>query len=404
MAGLVAATPGAAGVSPLDLRLCHFAMSHLVRPFLLTALLCLPLVAVTAQKDGAAAASCRPERLQWGVNMHVPRDQWPRVADVIAPRGLTQVRLDLWGGDGVYMAQARALASSLARKQIRMTGIMFDSYANGQPKGRQCDADLALVEQNAYRETTKGITLIDDLVHDFELLNEISLYPDILVPGARGEHAGDFDTPCGRMQAANLRGMSRAIADERKRTGLPLRIILGTVGRHFGFYKFMQAQGVSFDVAGYHIYPKEAQKLLDEDPWFGIGGAIGQLAKFNKPIHINEFHCGEIYKPQYENKAGQPETEACLRSVSRHLQAIVKQKVARIEAVHFYELMDEPRKQPPENRFGLMVDLDTPKVGLYLATAFAGGKLSAQEADELTRRQLLTPAQIAAWSGCGARP
>lgn len=351
-----------------------------------------------------AGSACRSERLHWGVNVHQPTDQWPRVQEVVAPRGFTRIRLDMWAKDGKRNAQMRAFASSLARQGIEVSAVLFDSYANGYPAAQMCDADLAVVEQNAYREVSQSLGQVADVIHDFELLNEIPLYPNIKTPLSKGHDAADFDTPCGRLQAANLRGMSRAIVDERKRTGLPLRIILGTVARAFGFYKFMQSQGVTFDVAGYHIYPHEKHKPLNQDPWFGEGGALGQLARFNKPIHINEFHCGEIYKPPFENKADQPETEACLRSMTRHLQDIANFKGGRIESVHLYELTDEPHKHVPENRFGLMYDLDTPKIGLYLVTAFAGGKLSESEAREITRRQLLTPAQIASWASCGARP
>lgn len=350
------------------------------------------------------APACRAERLQWGVNVHQPTDQWPKVQEVIMPRGLTRVRLDMWAKDTRRNMQMRAFASSLKGRGVEVSAVLFDGYANGYPAAQACDADLAVVEQNAYKEVLQGIGQVDDVIHDFELLNEIPLYPNIKTMLSKGHDAADFDTPCGRFQAANLRGMSRAIVDERKRTGLPLRIILGTVGRSFGFYKFMQSQGVTFDVSGYHIYPHEKHKSLDQDPWFGDGGALGQLAKFNKPIHINEFHCGEIYKSTFENKAEQPETETCLRGMARHLKDIASFKGGRIESVYLYELTDEPRKHEPENRFGLMYDLDTPKVGLYLVTAFAGGKLSEAETRELTRRQLLTPAQITAWSGCGARP
>lgn len=373
----------------------------------LVALSLLPSLMAQAGPPAAASSAapvCRQERLQWGVNVHQPTDQWPKVQEVVAPRGFSRIRLDMWAKDGKRNAQMRAFASNLARQGIEVSAVLFDAYANGYPAAQMCDADLAVVEQNAYKEVSGALSQVADVIHDFELLNEIPLYPNIKTPLSKGLDAADFDTPCGRLQAANLRGMSRAIVDERKRTGAPLRIILGTVARAFGFYKFMQSQGVTFDVAGYHIYPLEKHKPLDQDPWFGDGGVLGQLARFNKPIHINEFHCAEIYKPAFENKADQPETEGCWRGLTQHLKEIVNFKGGRIESVYLYELTDEPRKHEPENRFGLMYDLDTPKVGLYLVSAFAGGKLSEAEAREVTRRQLLTPAQMASWSGCGARP
>ena len=51
-------------------------------------------------------------------------------------------------------------------------------------------------------------------------------------------------------------------------------------------------------------------------------------------------------------------------------------------------LADEPRKAPPENRFGLYYDaeLQRPKISLLLVTSFAGGALSPAERHELTTR------------------
>jgi len=234
-------------------------------------------------------------------------------------------------------------------------------------------------------------------VHDFELQNEISLLPNIKVSGTTGQKASDYEVPCAKMQAAVFRGMSRAIDDVRDESDLPLRIILGTTDRSFGFLTFMQQEGVIFDVVGYHIYPWLDHTPLDKDPWFGTGGPLTQLAKFNKPITINEFHSGEIYSgapgfaiPKYENLPNKPVTEAGFKSLDKHLKEIVNQKVANIESVIYYELWDETEKEIPENRFGMFYDtnLQVPKISLLLATCFAGGFLSPAEKDSLTKRGL----------------
>lgn len=233
---------------------------------------------------------------------------------------------------------------------------------------------------------------------DFELQNEITLYKNIKVAGSSGRDAEDFDTPAARLQAANLRGMSKAIDDVRRASSLPIRIILGTTDRSYGFLRFMEQQGVLFDVVGYHIYPWEQHQPLDSDPWFGNGGPLGQLAKFKRLIRINEFNAGEIYsgtggysaKTSYENKHDDADTEAGFRSVDKHLREIVNQGAANVEAVLFYEIWDEPRKAAPENRFGLYFDeeLEQPKISLLLAASFAGGKLSAAEKKELSKREI----------------
>jgi hypothetical protein len=68
------------------------------------------------------------------------------------------------------------------------------------------------------------------------------------------------------------------------------------------------------------------------------------------------------------------------------LTAIRDQKDVVVDSVNIYQIVDEPGKKPPENRFGLMYDLNRPKVALYLVSRFAGGKLTPAEADELQKR------------------
>ena len=79
-----------------------------------------------------------------------------------------------------------------------------------------------------------------------------------------------------------------------------------------------------------------------------------------------------------------------MRGVNKHLRALVGQTAVKLESVLFYEAFDEPRKAPPENRFGLFYDTDAtqPKLTLLLAAAFAGGKLSAAEQALLSARGL----------------
>lgn len=350
------------------------------------------------------ATACERKKLHFGVNVHDGGATPELLANVVSERGLTRARFDLWGTDEVYVAQFRKAVTALAAKGISSEAILFDVFSRGQLAWEMCDADLELVERIAYEQTLTSLVRTDDLVTDYELQNEMSLYPNIKKSGTTGQIASDYDIPCGRMQAANLRGMSRAFAAERQRTGRRLRIVLGTTDRSYGLLAFMGQQGVPFDVVGYHIYPAEWHQPLDQDPWFGPGGPLTQLAAFHRPIHINELHCAEIYDPSYENQAGQPKTEACWRSVAKHVRAIASQTVADVEAVDFYEMSDETNKPAPENRFGLAYDLATPKVALYLASAFAGGHLDSAEALELTSRDLVGASEIAAWSACGAGP
>jgi hypothetical protein len=337
--------------------------------------------------------------IQWGVNIHDGGSAPQTLASKLAERNLKRVRMDLWGLDHNYLVRFKTAASVLTAQGIQIEAVVFTPFSNGQARCFDTSASLTEVEQTAYNATKPQIDSVKNLVHDFELQNEISLYPAIKKPSTTGQNATDYDVAEARLQAAVCKGMSRAIDDVRKESGLPLRIILGTTDRSFGFLTFMQQHGVLFDIVGYHIYPWKQHESLDKDPWYGVGGPLGQLAKFNLPIHINEFNAGEIYSgtdayaslPVYENVPGQTVTEAGFSSFAKHLTEIATQTIADVRAVLFYEAWDEPKKVAPENHFGLYYDegtLSQPKITLLLATCFAGGTLSQAEKDSLSKRNL----------------
>jgi hypothetical protein len=352
------------------------------------------LVAMAALSTGAFA-------FDFGVNTHhggtASTNQ--QVATVMQQRNLKSSRMDLIynGNLTAFRDQVQKIKASGGSVEVALqVAYQWDS---------SCNQNLSSVEQDAYNQTATSVNAVKDLVNDFELLNETQLRPEIRnqVPwNSVGTATAPYQgKPCVASLTAALRGMSRAIRDIRASSGLPLRTILGVVGRDFGFLTYMQQNGVLFDVVGYHIYPHEPQASLLSDPWYGAGGPLAQLAVFGKPVHINEFNCGEIYEASYENRAGAAKTEACLRSLTRHLKDLRSQKIANVESVHVYELLDEPAKAVPENRFGMMYDLANAKPHLYLISAFAGGALSAQERLEITNRGLLTEAEINAMQVAG---
>jgi hypothetical protein len=338
------------------------------------------------------------DALDWGVNVHDGGSDPGTMASRLAERNLKSVRMDLWGNDPVRLAKFRHAAAAFNAQGIKIQAVIFTDFSARRPRNQDLAADPAEVEQTAYKQTRSQVEATKDLLHDYELAHETTLgTPHILADGATGQKTTDFDTPSGRLQAAALRGMSKAIHDAGNSSGLPLRVILGTVNRHWGFLAFMQQQGVLFDVIGYHIYPQEQHAPLDQDPWFGPEGPLGQLALFKKPITINEFNAGEIYSgtpghqgADYLNRVGDPVTEKGFKGLDKHLKEILRQSAAKVESIIFYEVTDEPQKKPPENRFGLYYDaeLQRPKISLLLITSYAGGTLSPAERHELTSRAI----------------
>jgi hypothetical protein len=334
--------------------------------------------------------------LDWGVNVHDGGSNPQAMATRLAERNLKSVRMDLWGNDPARLAQFRRAAAAFNAQGIKIQAVIFTDFSARRPRNQDLAADLAEVEKIAYQQTKSQVEATKDLLHDYELGNETTLgTPHILVDGATGQKPTDFDTPSGHLQAAALRGMAKAIHDVANSSRLPLRAILGTVNRHWGFLTYMQQQNVLFDVISYHIYSWEHQQPLDSDPWFGPGGLLGQLALFKKPITINEINAGEIYSgtpghegAEYLNRAGDPVTEKGYKGLDKHLKEILRHSAAKVESILLYEVTDEAQKKPPENRFGLYYDaeLQKPKISLLLVTSYAGGKLSEAERHELSSR------------------
>jgi hypothetical protein len=353
----------------------------------------------------ALGAACTPARgLEFGVNIHHGGTEGfnSRRAAVMKQRNFRTARMDYisFHDTAALRDQVRKIRDNGGSVQV----VLWTAFGNDH----SCNRDLAAVERSAYDDALQAVQKMKDLVHDYELLNETQQRPEIRAE-TDFNHIGVSPVPfrgkpCLASLAAGLRGMSRAIRDVRASSGLPLRAILGLAGRDFGFLTFMQESGVLFDVIGFHAYQEFGNASLLADPWWGPGGPYAQLAKFGKPVHFNEFNCGEIYRSTYENQPGQRWTEACLKALGKHLADLASQKSVVIESVHFYELLDEPEKGRPEGLFGLMYDLDRPKPHLYLYTAFAGGELTAAERREVTGRGLMTDAEIDARSPSPSAP
>jgi hypothetical protein len=310
------------------------------------------------------------------------------IASIMATRNFKQARLDYFIG-----ADTTLLRDQISR--INANGGKAQLVVqNNYQWDYSCNQNLAAVESDSYNQTFQMVGATKDIAHDYEMLNEMQLRPDLsgqVAWNSQGTSTSAYNaSSCAATLAAVSRGMARAIHDQGQRA------ILGEAGRDFGFLTYMKSQGVTWDVTGFHVYPRLQNDSLLSDPWYGTNGPIYQLSLFGKPITVNEFNCGEIYDSNYENTAGQPDTEECLQAVNKHLQELRGNTYGTLESVHVYELLDEPSNSPPENRFGLLYTLTSPKVELYLVTAYAGGTLTSTEQSQITSRGLLTDSQIAA--------
>jgi hypothetical protein len=331
-----------------------------------------------------------------GLNLHSggsSTSQNTEIASILHARNFKRARMDYYWDRSTTLTRDMVSKINSFGGSVEVSMQIPYQWDNTIYTGAQ----LATIETKAYDQTYAAVDAIKDLVHDYELLNEITHRPETSaqVPNNSGQLESAYAGKTAFLSiAAVCRGMANAIHAVGAASGLPLRVILGTTGRDWGFLRFMEAQGVNFDVVGWHHYPAAVHASLPSDPWFGAGGAMAQLGAFNKPVTCNEFNAAEIYTVGYENTSGQPLTERGYASNARHMLDLYSQTSCDLENVVFYELLDEPGKPAPENHFGLMKNLATPKVSLYLATALAGGALPMDERTAITSRGLLTDAQI----------
>jgi hypothetical protein len=332
--------------------------------------------------------------LEFGLVLHASTD--PVLADLMKTRNFKTARQDLSANTDITARRAHV-------NRIRANGGSVEvTLQNSYQWNNTCPQDFANVETKSYNEAYAIVDKFKDVIYDYELLNEVSLRPETKaeVPwNTAGTSATPYENkPCYATMVAVLKGMSRAVRDIKAKSGYPLRVILGAVGRDFGFLTFMKNKGVVFDVVGWHIYPSDTQKSLLTDTWYGTGGPLYQLSLFNKPVRINEFNCGNIYDGNYDNKPGSATTLACFQAYKKHVKDLFNQAhIAKLESVTLYELFDEPDKAGAEGRFGLMYDINKPKDHLFIITAFAGGNLSTSEQQKVTSLGILTDKEIATY-------
>lgn len=351
-----------------------------------------------------ASAPTKPA-IAWGVNGHAYYAQsnngvpdlstLATIFKTLKQRNLTSYRT---GANLAYdtdpyavadFAQTVSLAKTYGIKLQVVLALPF-SWGDRTDHGRYPAGDRDALYQQGFNRTYNFVKNFRNDVTEWELENEINLLNRDASGNplwGKGWTAAEFDTPTMNDWASLLRGMSDAIDKINLQHGLHLRKILNTTSTMFGFLDFMASRGVEFDVISYHYY--ESEDTNPHNYWGGVRpnfDLFKELAAYHKSVLFNEVNCSEIYNANFENTVGQPLTEKCFRSFNKNLDYIKTQTDAPIEAVNAYELLDEPQKQGAERYFGLMYDLNTPKVELYIATKYAGGALTPAESQELAKR------------------
>jgi len=332
----------------------------------------------------------------WGVNGPTGRTaDLNAVFQVLRSRGLTQYRVNVNLTDPTDSFEVQMYQDMVALAKtygITLKPILFTAFTWGDRTdgGKYPAGDSSALYLQGFFRTYSFVNQFKNDINDWELGNEINL----LALDANGNRlygkgwtASEFDTPLMNDWASVLQGMSDAISLINSESGLHLRRTLNTRSTMFGFLDFMASKNVLFEVISYHYYVN-----LGTNPhnyWGGVRpnfDLFKQLAMYGKSVVFNEVNSGEIYLSTYENQAGQPVTETGFKSLNATLNYLNDQTDANIENVDIYELLDEPAQPVPNNRFGLMYDINTPKVSLYLLTHFVGGALSMAEAQELRDR------------------
>jgi len=317
------------------------------------------------------------------------------IFQVMHARGLTQYRLNANLADDTDSYEVQMFKDMVALGKtygITLKPILFTPFQWGDRTdgGKYPAGDQAALYLQGYNRTYSFVSNFKNDINDWEMGNEINLIARDSTGAqlyGKGWTASEFDMPSMNDWASVLLGMSDAITRINAESGTHLRRTLNTTSTMFGFLDFMASKSVLFEVISYHYYEKFGTN--PHNYWGGVKpnfDLFKQLATYNKSVVFNEVNAAEIYQAAYENQAGQPLTETGFKSLNATLNYLNQQTDANIENVCIYELLDEPAKAPPENRFGMMYDINTPKVSLYIETYFAGGTLSSAEAQELRNR------------------
>ncbi len=300
---------------------------------------CQALIAFVLACCGTNASA----QIEWGVNGH-PITAYPGISiadqlDLVQDLGMTSYRVNV-----SYVDQSDHLAAILEAARERDIVILPVLT----PGGLDLDSDAP---ETTYKEAYDFAFALGDRFGDqilaWELGNEEENYA-IIQPcefrddgtqypcdwgPAGGVEPLAYYGPRWRQVSAILRGLSDGLEDAAPET---LKA-MGTAGwGHVGAFERMREDGIDWDISVWHMY--------GEDPEW----AFEHLRDYNRPIWVTELN-----HPYGSQKDGEePQAEGLVRLMARLAELSDPYKV---EAVHIYQLLDEPYWAPSfEAEMGLV--------------------------------------------------
>lgn len=165
---------------------------------------------------------------------------------------------------------------------------------------------------------------------------------DLLVDGWRspGLSVTDYDAHKTTIVASYLKGLAKGIKSIEPKA----KIIINTAGWvHYGFLERLIAEGVEFDITGYHWYSDMGKLTEIRDYKFNMPDLL--FKKFGKPVWITEI----------SNRNGSNDMATEQQQATWAVTYIKEAKSnPHIEAMFFYELYDQPVFQSAEGRYGIV--------------------------------------------------
>ena len=268
--------------------------------------------------------------------------------DLVKRLGARWYRAD-WGSDapGRGVERAETLVREAARRGLQVLPVIFP------PVDMARDSEASI--RQAAREYARALAArFKGRIHVWELHNELDSYAMIRKgeKNARGEvwQWGDAD---GRLaehfeegRYARARAVLQGLADGIREGNPTARRLINSSGwLHFGFIQRLVADGVPFEILGWHWY----SEMGDITSAAGVN-ALAKITAFGKPIWINEYN----RRGGNGGDKGEAEQAAALTAMTRTFAGL--SAAYPIRALMAYELLDEPYFGPdnPESHYGLV--------------------------------------------------